>query len=414
MFNRIKKSLYFPLAYYFYIFAKIRLSIWRPLIVVITGSSGKTTTLGLVEAQIGNKAKYSHNANSSYGIPFDILNIRRKTLKIYEWPVIFLSAPFLAFNRSFKEKIYIVEADCDRPYEGTFLGSLLNPDITIWLNVSNTHSANFEDPVLTSNDVSTKIVKEFGEIARLTKKLVIYNADDSQISTYCRGLNLDKIAIDLSKHKTAEYQVSKVSTMFSFGSIKYKFNFLLPQATFYSLLAIRSLLDYLNLSEDKSYLKFKLPPGRSSMFTGINDSVIIDSTYNSNYDSMGQVLMMFDKIRSTKKVIVIGDMIELGGLEKKEHIKLANLLQGIRFDKLVLIGPRCKKYIHPLFPRSKSYLKARDAYLYLYKNIRNSTVLFKGSGFLEGLVEKMLLNKQDAERLVRRESVWLNRRGMFN
>ena len=64
--------------------AQIQLFLWKPRIIVITGSSGKTTLLHLIEAQLGNRAKYSHFANSSFGIPFDILGLKRKNLTIDE------------------------------------------------------------------------------------------------------------------------------------------------------------------------------------------------------------------------------------------------------------------------------------------------------------------------------------------
>src|SRR3989304_7990628 len=98
MFQKIKKVLYFPLAYYFRFFAQIKLARWNPRIIVVTGSSGKTTLLHLIKSQLREKAYYSHHANSSYGIPFDILGMTRKTLMLYEWLELFLKAPFLAFS----------------------------------------------------------------------------------------------------------------------------------------------------------------------------------------------------------------------------------------------------------------------------------------------------------------------------
>src|ERR1035437_5993680 len=125
MYQKIKHLLYFPVANYFRFFAKIRLKKWNPKIIVITGSSGKTTLLHLVESQLGNLAKYSHEANSSFGIPFDILDIHRKDLTLIEWPIVFLKPFINAFKSAPKEKIYIVEADCDRPGEGKFLSNFL-------------------------------------------------------------------------------------------------------------------------------------------------------------------------------------------------------------------------------------------------------------------------------------------------
>ena len=123
----LKSKLYFPLASYFWFFAKIQLLIWRPRIIVITGSSGKTTMLHLLESQIGEGAEYSHLANSAFGIPFHILGLKRVTFSLMEWPALFLYAPFRAFKKIHQKDLYIVEADCDRPGEGSFLANLLKP-----------------------------------------------------------------------------------------------------------------------------------------------------------------------------------------------------------------------------------------------------------------------------------------------
>jgi hypothetical protein len=72
-------------AWYFRIFAQIKLNNWKPRIIVITGSSGKTTLMHFVDSQLHDKAKFSHHANSSIGVPFDILGIQRQTLKPIEW-----------------------------------------------------------------------------------------------------------------------------------------------------------------------------------------------------------------------------------------------------------------------------------------------------------------------------------------
>src|SRR5258708_32097633 len=103
--EKLKRILYLPLASYFRFFAAIELRKWHPKIVVVTGSSGKTTLLYLLESQIGDKAKYSHHANTSYGIPFDILDLHRKSLRTSEWFTFICKAPFAIFNKIPQEKI---------------------------------------------------------------------------------------------------------------------------------------------------------------------------------------------------------------------------------------------------------------------------------------------------------------------
>src|SRR3989344_6364633 len=121
MIHKFKQALYLHVASYFKFFAAIQLFFWKPRIIVITGSNSKTTLLHLLESQLGDKAKYSHHANSSFGIPFDILGLHRDTLTLWEWPSLFLLAPVKAFTQPPLTNLYIVEADCDRPGEGKFL-----------------------------------------------------------------------------------------------------------------------------------------------------------------------------------------------------------------------------------------------------------------------------------------------------
>ena len=71
---------------------------WKPYIIVVTGSSGRTTLLHLIESQIGDKAKYSHHTNSAYGIPFDISAFTEK-FKTYRMDLLIFGAPFSAFRK---------------------------------------------------------------------------------------------------------------------------------------------------------------------------------------------------------------------------------------------------------------------------------------------------------------------------
>ena len=125
----IKHYLYFFVAGYFKFFARVQLAKWKPRIVVVTGSSGKTTLLHLIESQLGQRAEYSHHANSSFGIPFNILGLQRNSFKKTEWIYLFLAAPFKAYKKIHKKQLYIAEADCDRPGEGKFLADLLKPEV---------------------------------------------------------------------------------------------------------------------------------------------------------------------------------------------------------------------------------------------------------------------------------------------
>lgn len=408
MIGNIKKIFYFPVAYYFRFFAQIQLLLWKPRVIVITGSNGKTTLLHLIESQLRDKAKYSHHANSAYGIPFNILGLERKTLTLVEWPLLFLLAPFKAFKSTPKEKLYIVEADCDRPGEGEFLASLLKPEIVIWLSVSKTHSINFSS--------LDDIAFEFGYFFDYCQKLAIVNGDNNLIAKAFKRTKVSVEKISKKNHLT-NYQVLTDGTRFKINDENYSFKFLLPEDTFYSISATISLLSYLNLKLDPTFGRLTMPPSRSSCFKGIKNTTIIDSSYNATPASMNAALNMYKKYPAKIKWAVLSDMVELGQEEKIEHQKLAKLIIDCRLDKVILMGPRIKEYTLPklkeIAPRTdvEFFLTPNEVLTYLKTNIKGKETLFlKGARFLEGVIEHLLKNKSDVNKLCRREQVWQERR----
>lgn len=411
MIKAIKQALYFPIAYYFRFWANIQLHLWKPRIIVITGSSGKTTLLHLIEAQIGKKAKYSHHANSSYGIPFDILGLTRKNLTLDEWVFLFVLAPFKAFKNKPQEKLYIVEADCDRPGEGKFLASLLNPEITLWISSSLTHSANFD--YLVRNrlfaSIEEAIAYEFGFFPQYTKTLVIANKDSELIQKQLKRTNA--VIENVSIKNLKDYKILNNSTEFITDGKKYVINFIVPKDVFYSIQMVSVLMKDLNLPFDSAFKKLVLPPGRNSIFKGIKNTTIIDSTYNATPDGVKNILEMLDKYPGKFKWLILGDMIELGIREQEEHEKLAEIINSMDLSKIVLIGPRVSKNTYPKLKSAEKFQMPKEGLDYILKNISGGEVmLFKGARFLEGIIEHLLLNKNDAEKLVRREKAWQNRR----
>lgn len=408
----LKRAFYFPVASYFKLFAAIRLLTWHPRVIVITGSSGKTTTMHLVKSQLGNVARYSEKANSAFGIPFDILGLKRQTLKLSEWPALFIEAPINAFKSPYKENIYIVEADCDRPGEGEFLASLLRPEVTIWLSLSRSHSMNFEEEKGTLEEA---IAREFSQFIKYTQSLAVINADNPLILKEAGNKkNIEKI----SANSLIKYEVYANKTIFIFKNSNYSIPFLLPEETAYSIQALEKLMNYLQLPIDSSFPRLSLPPGRSTLFKGIKGITIIDSSYNASLESMSALLHAYDKYPASKKWVVLGDMIEQGGFEKEEHEKLALIVAKLKLEKIILVGPRVSKFV---YPKLMGYFKSpgtvvhfdlpSDALSYLHKNIEGKeTILFKGARFLEGIIEHLLEDRKDIEKLCRRERVWEERR----
>lgn len=322
-----------------------------------------------------------------------------------------------------KERIYVVEADCDRPGEGKFLGKLLNPEVTLWLNVSRTHSMNFDS--LVRNDkykfVDEAIAFEFGYLGANTKKLVVMNGDNELEMSQINRITCEIRKISLFK-SLKSYKVDYDGTEFVIDNSKFVFNYLFPKEIATSILMCKELIDYLDVKFDSSFSKLTLPPGRNSIFKGVKDITIIDSAYNASLSSMEAILGMYSQIISKNKWVVLGDMLEQGIEEKEEHEKLARLVSKYKFQKIILIGPRVIKYTYPFLETKikdnsqelEKFLSPKEVLDYINGNIKGGEViLFKGARFLEGVIENLLLDKKDAARLDRREKIWEIRRKKF-
>jgi UDP-N-acetylmuramyl pentapeptide synthase len=419
MLETLKTAFFFPVASYFKFFARIRLNRWHPKIIVVTGSSGKTTLLSLIEAQLKDKARYSHHANSALGIPFDILGLSRKTLLSSEWLSLFALTPIKAFTKPFSERIYVVEADADRPNEGKFLAKLLHPDITLWLDIGRTHSLNFEklvpQPFAT---VDKAIAYEFGHFLKNTESLAIVNADSELIASELKRTKARSIRVQIKD--LSDYKLSKDSTEFTIKNEKYKFNYLLPEEIAYSIQATIELLSYLKIKPDKHFSNFKMPPGRSSILKGIKNTMLIDSTYNANLGSMQAVLHLFNQYPVVDKWVVLGDMLEQGRFAKEEHEKLADEILAINPEKIILIGKFVSQYTYPYLQtilkdsnKLQAFEKLSDVLQYLNNKIKGGEViLFKASQsiMLDAVVEHLLQNRSDSDKLCRREKYWMARR----
>ena len=412
IFRFIKKRLYFLVANYFVFWAKIRLKKWHPRIIVVTGSNGKTSTMHLLKSQLKSTAKYSERANSAFGIPFDILGIRRQSFGLDEWPLMILLAPFSAFKSPFAEKIYVAEADAERPGEGQELSALLKPEATIWLTCDRTHSQNFDSLVAGGKfqNIDEAIADEFGYYLEHTEKFCLVNSNNGLIKQQVKR-TAAKVS-EISQTNLKNYSLGIDGTRFSFTNKVVFVRALLPREFHYSISAVLELLKYLNVTPDYSFENFELPPGRSSILDGIKKTRIIDSSYNANFASVKAILLMFAEMKDKEKWIVLGDLTDQGKEEKEEHQKLAELLNEQEFEQLIFVGPRLSRYAKPILKKpAQSFENPKEALDYLRQNLKGGEViLFKGARFLEGIIEHLLLNKADVRLLCRQEVVWRNRR----
>ena len=413
--SKLKKRFYFVAARYFRHFANKAFKRWSPRVIAVTGSAGKTTMMNMLEHEMNGKAHYSHDANSAFGIPFDMLGLKGVRGTKLRWIWLFIAAPFRGLFYKHKEKFYVVEIDGERPHEAEFLAKWLKPEVTIWVSIGLSHAVQFEKEVESGKykNVGEAIAAEFANLPINTTKRVYVDAD-SKIMMKATA-NISAKVIPIKKSELKKYVVYPDSTDFTYGDTTFHFNHPEPKDIAFNLFVVQDLMKYLKLKFNPDFSELKVAPGRSSYFRGIKGIDIVDSSYNAHMISMTSVLDMAKRMHTDRKWLVIGDIVDQGSLEEEEHRKLAKLIADAKPDKVILVGKRTKQWTAPELKKMRVSAVAttdpRKALDYIEKHIRgNETLIFKGSQYLEWIIEKLLADPKDAKKLCRREKAAVARR----
>ena len=383
--------------------------------IAVTGSAGKTTMLKMLEHEMGKRAHYSHDANSAFGVSFDLLGLKGIRGSKLRWIWLLMAAPFRGLFYRHKEPFYVVEIDGERPHEAEFLAKFLKPEVTIWVSIGLSHAVQFEKVVDNGQfkDLSSAITAEFANLPANTEKRVYIDGESKLMVEATRGIKAKVIAIKKSVLK--KYVVYPDSTDFTYGDTTFHFDHPEPREIAFNLFVLQDLMKYLKLPFNPDFSDLVVAPGRSSYFKGKKGIDIVDSSYNAHMISMTSVLDMAKRMHTERKWLVIGDIVDQGSLEEKEHERLAKLIADAKPDKVILVGRRTKQYTAPkLMELGVSAVATTDpkkALAYIEKKITGKeTLIFKGSQYLEWIIEKLLENPADADKLCRREKAAVQRR----
>ena len=364
---------------------------------------------------MGDAAHYSHNANSAFGISFDLLGLRGVNGSKLRWIYLFIAAPIKSLFKRFRQRYYVVEIDGERPHEAEFLAEWLKPDITIWVSIGLSHAVQFEKVVEEGKfkDLSEAITSEFANLPANTSKRVYIDADSKLMVEATRGIKANVIPIKKADMK--KYVVYPDSTDFTYGDTTFHFDRPEPKDVAFNLFVLKDLMKYLKLKFNPDFTGMEAAPGRSSHFKGYKGIDIVDSSYNAHMISMTSTLDMAKRMHAERKWLVIGDIVDQGSLAEEEHRKLAKLIAAVKPDKVVLVGKRTKKYTAPelkeLGVSPVATLDPKKALEYIKKHVTGrETLIFKGSQYLEWIIEKLLENPDDAKKLCRREKAAVQRR----
>ena len=426
--------------WYLRLLAKLQLKKINPFIVGVGGASGKTSLSNFIYLILSQKykVKQGRGKNSETGIPLDILGLTMKNYNNRDWIKVLFFALYKVLLDYKKFDIYVAEMGIDSPLEPknmSYLLKIIKPDVGVLTNISYEHSQYFDPLVENSNSKEreedilelTSSQESLLLTGLLPKNYAVLNVDDENIAKLRGKIRANQITVS-SKNKSADFYIDSVQNFidrfimqFIFLGKKYKVEIAnpLPKHFSYSfVLAIAvGTTKQVGIENAISSLEknFSLPAGRMTVFKGIKNTILIDSSYNNA--TLTPILDLLDFIyeigKQRRRVGIIGDMRELGTMSKALHEEVAKKILKT-LDLAILIGSLTQKYIEPILKKNKfesfsflNFSQSNDTILNVLKP--KDIVLIKGSQntlFLERAVEMLLQNKKDADKLCRRGEFW--------
>ena len=331
-------------------------------IIGITGSNGKTTTKELINSVL--KTHFityctKGNLNNHIGVPLSILEISKNT------------------------EVAIIEMGANHIGEIKLLSEIVEPDYGYITNFGKAHLEGFGS--------EEGVIKGKTELYKFLFKrngFIFYNSDDEKqkhlLSDYKNKFGFGIKSSDLnytikSENPTIILEVNNniiESTLFGNYNIQ-------------NIISAVTVGMYLEIPIKKicNGISNYISSNNRSQIVEINSNKIILDAYNANPSSMLLAIKSFEKSKLQNKVLILGDMFELGQYENKFHQEIIDYCENLNINRVFLVGKIFSKTIH-----SRKFLSSAN-YIELskrkeFKEIKNSNLLIKGSRGIQ--LEKLL------------------------
>lgn len=271
-------------------------------IIALTGSNGKTTTKELINIVLAKKYKTKAtfgNLNNHIGVPLTLLSFDNST------------------------EIGIVEMGANHQKEIEFLCEIAQPDFGYITNFGKAHLEGFGGV-----EGVIKGKSEMYNFLEFNNKIAFINLDDSIQEE--RSRNIERISFSQIDEKASVF-IQKVDAN-PFVSIQFNkitiHSHLIGLYNANNINAAVTIGNHFEISENqiKEAIESYVPENnRSQLITKGTNEIILDA-YNANPSSMKVALENFIQLSNENKVVIIGDMFELGKDSLIEHKEIITSL----------------------------------------------------------------------------------------
>ena len=339
-------------------------------VIGITGTNGKTTTKELIGAVLKEKYKVlitQGNLNNHIGVPLTLLELR-------------------SFHN-----LAVIEMGASKKGDIKELVDICLPNYGIITNIGIAHIEGFGS---FNNVLSTK--KELFDYLDKNNGTIFCNDDDDVLK---ENIPRKTNSIFYSKSKgniSGEIISNNPFVNFKWGNHSYTSEIintqLVGEYNFYNILAAICIGSYFKLDNqliNKAIIEYKPSNNRSQLLKTNNNTIIVDC-YNANPSSTLNALNSFMNIEAENKMVILGDMLELGDISIEEHQKIADLLESNKIKAYLVGREYCKSNTrYKCFDNVNLFIE----YFKTENKITDFTILLKGSrGIkLETILEKNII-----------------------
>ena len=296
-------------------------------VIGITGTNGKTTTKELAAAVLSRKFRLLYtqgNLNNSIGVPLTLLRLKKE------------------------HQLAVVEMGASHPGDIKELTDIAAPDYGIITNVGRGHLlgfGSFEGVIRTKG--------ELYDFLRSRKEATIFIENENPyLNPMAHGLSC--VRYGKTPGLFVSGAVEDCSPFLNFvwtacGQTHTVRTHLIGAYNLENVLAAVAMGRYFGVpdAEISDAIASYVPTNNRSMLKETERNKLIVDAYNANPTSMMEVLKNFRQMKAEHKMVILGDMKELGEASQEEHQKVADYLAECGFERVLLVGPEFGRTRHP-------------------------------------------------------------------
>lgn len=331
-------------------------------ILAITGSNGKTTNKELINAVLYKKYKTLAtigNLNNHIGVPITLLSITKQ------------------------HEMAVVEMGANHQGEIEMLCKIAEPDFGLITNIGKAHLDGFGG--------IEGVKKGKSEMYRFLEKknaTIFINGDDEVLNelsksnkkiSYGTSESCDVIGKSFNENEFVSFKWKTKTNPTDWQNISMIKTHIIGHYNFINLLCAVCIGNYFKVEEksiNEALSEYVPAMNRSQLEKTENNTLILDA-YNANPSSMKVAIENFATLNANNKLIVLGDMFELGEYSQEEHKKVISLLTQNKLSDVILIGAEFSRANSSSY---KAFSNTLECLNYLKEQkLKNKTILIKGS-----------------------------------